>query len=150
MFVGPNWPTGQLPSSAVDFRTPFHPQLDVEFSHKKCPEAEVATGFPNCLRAGRRSNGHLSNSHFVRYVLSYENGSDVAPAGAQEFERHPAMYGQRAPVGHFGSADAELRTKPAGPKSEQPTENGPVATSLGRVQFEQNHSLRWKVESTGT
>ncbi|EJK56862.1 hypothetical protein THAOC_23163, partial [Thalassiosira oceanica] len=75
----------------------------------------------------------------------YKNGSDVAPAGAQEFERHPATYGRRAPVGHFGAADAELRTKPAGPKSEQPTENGPVATSLGRVQFEQNHSLRRKI-----
>ncbi|EJK49634.1 hypothetical protein THAOC_31469 [Thalassiosira oceanica] len=94
-------------------------------SAKKSPEAEVATGFPNCrLRA-----------------CAYKNGSDVAPAGAQEFERHPATYGRRAPVGHFGAADAELRTKPAGPKSEQPTENGPVATSLGRVQFEQNHSL---------
>ncbi|EJK64647.1 hypothetical protein THAOC_14597 [Thalassiosira oceanica] len=69
--------------------------------------------------------------------------SDVAPAGTHEFERRPAKSGRRAPVGHFGAADAELRTKPpaAGPKSEQPTENGPVATSTRRVQFEQNHSL---------
>ena len=35
--------------------------------------------------------------------------------------------------------DAQLPTKPAGPKSELPTANRPVATSLFAVQFQQNH-----------
>ena len=87
-----------------------------------------------CQLLARRP-AHLSNSptkDYVEHVRSYENESDVAPAGARQ------LVSSVRPTPN----DAQLPTKPAGPKSELPTANRPVATSLFAVQFQQNHSLR--------
>ena len=87
-----------------------------------------------CQLLARRPT-HLSNSptkDYVEHARRYENRIDVAPAGARQ------LVSSVRPTPN----DAQLPTKPAGPKSELPTANRPVATSLFAVQFQQNHSLR--------
>ena len=86
-----------------------------------------------CQLLARRP-AHLSNSptkDYVEHARRYENRIDVAPAGARQ------LVSSVRPTPN----DAQLPTKPAGPKSELPTANRPVATSLFAVQFQQNHSL---------
>ena len=129
-FVGSNCPTGHLRSWAVAVETPFSPELREQLG-RKTPRGRSVNC--KCQLLARRP-AHLSNSptkDYVEHVRSYENESDVAPAGARQ------LVSSVRPTPN----DAQLPTKPAGPKSELPTANRPVATSLFAVQFQQNHSL---------
>ncbi|EJK49344.1 hypothetical protein THAOC_31788 [Thalassiosira oceanica] len=104
-----NCPVRQLTSGRL-----FTPNSMLS-SAKKSLEFEVATGFPNCLRAGRLIKTGVTWRRPAR-----KNSKDIwlRPAGAHQLVTSVL----------FGAFDAELRTKPAGPKSEVATANGPVAT----------------------